>query len=573
MTAIDFTGYNDVNGTYGLGLQNDGRFYPPLLDDEGISGFMNIDLTKNLLVYTPAEGKTATTLSDYLKDVAYVETETAPHKTGLEDNRYRAVAEQDENNIYGHWVQQIGDAYVATRDHLLVDREDFNAPIEYKFKEGTSTEAGTRMWYQRKPANFVEPDWTTAERSTNGWEGVSLPFTAELVTTNQKGEITHFYSGSLESKNDTHSKIGHEYWLREFKKISSSSTPAVAVADFNYPTASSSDFDKTVTNTFLWDYYYEGLGHNYKDQNNDTYQTYYQPNKDGVVNTFSHYPRLTAGSPYIIGFPGATFLEFDLSGNYVASTTAVTKPEKLDPQVITFASEEGATIHVSDDETAGVTFGGYTFKPSYMNETLEAGKFVLNTEGNAYNKLSDVPATYNNDGGKTYTEAEFGNAGTLYTNEACTEEATSWTSETTTYYKRTSQKTASDNDKNHVTPSQSAFRPYFQLASPSGNAVKEYKAPTRSIIFNRESSQMIGQEENEDDITNTGRLYISAKEGKIVVYSTLSAPEKVCIVNTAGALIDNYTIQPGETIETSINASGVYVVNKKKLSVKINDNN
>ena len=82
---------------------------------------------------------------------------------------------------------------------------------------------------------------------------------------------------------------------------------------------------------------------------------------------------------------------------------------------------------------------------------------------------------------------------------------------------------------------------------------------------------MIGQEENEDDITNTGRLYISAKEGMVVVHSTLSAPEKVRIVNTAGALIDNYTIQPGETIETSINASGVYVVNKKKLSVKIKE--
>ncbi|MBO4907584.1 MAG: hypothetical protein J5486_11250 [Bacteroidaceae bacterium] len=536
MTAIDFTdakyGAYETYKAYEKGTVNaaiDNKttelFYPPLLDDEGISGFKNIDLTQNLLVYTLADGKTATTVSSYLTDPLYAETTTAPVKTGLEPDRYRAVDEQETINIHGHWVQQAGETYLATRDHLLVDRQDFNAPIEYKFMAGTSTEAGTRMWYQRKPNNFVEPDWTTAERSTKGWEGVSLPFSAELVTTNQKGEITHFYSGSLESKNGTHSKIGHEYWLREFKKISSSSTPAVAVADFNYPTASSSDFDKTVTNTFLWDYYYEGLGHNQKDLNKDSYQTYYQPNKDGVVNTFLHYPMLTAGSPYIIGFPGATFLEFDLSGSYVASTTANTKPEKLDPQVITFASEEGATIHVSDDETAGVAIDGYTFKPSYMNS-----------------EMKEYPTTPT--GGETYevnyTLNESGNSYNLVTQASPVKTV--------------------------------AFRPYFEgtFKAPA-NGVKEYKAETRSIIFNRESSEMIGQEENEDDITNTGRLYISAKEGMVVVHSTLSAPEKVRIVNTAGALIDNYTIQPGETIETSINASGVYVVNKKKLSVKIKE--
>ena len=44
------------------------------------------------------------------------------------------------------------------------------------------------MWYQRNPDLFVD--------LTKGWETVSLPFTAELVTTQDKGEITHFYSGS-----------------------------------------------------------------------------------------------------------------------------------------------------------------------------------------------------------------------------------------------------------------------------------------------------------------------------------------------------------------------------------------
>ena len=46
-------------------------------------------------------------------------------------------------------------------------------------------------------------------------------------------------------------------------------------------------------------------------------------------------------------------------------------------------------------------------------------------------------ATYGNDGGKTYADAtEFAAAGTLYTDAACTTEATSWT-DGTTYYKKT----------------------------------------------------------------------------------------------------------------------------------------
>ena len=35
--------------------------------------------------------------------------------------------------------------------------------------------------------------------------------------------------------------------------------------------------------------------------------------------------------------------------------------------------------------------------------------------------------------------------------------------------------------------------------------------------------------------------------------------------------ITTFTIQPGETVETRVNASGVYIVNKKKLSVKVKD--
>ena len=184
MTAIDFSGYNDMyaaNGTknaYELKFgpnNNSTKFYAPLLDDDGLTGFNNIDLTKNLLAYTFADGKTATTVSAALADPTYTESTEG----------YRTVAA----NMYalqGHWVQKManpandGIKYESVNDHFLVDKNDFNAPISYKFA------SDKRMWYQRTPDDdeFVT---LTQDALTKGWQGISLPFTAELVTTQQKG--------------------------------------------------------------------------------------------------------------------------------------------------------------------------------------------------------------------------------------------------------------------------------------------------------------------------------------------------------------------------------------------------
>ena len=619
MTAIDFTdakfGSVDSYKAYEKGLRIatiDGKatnvFYPPLLDDDGLSGFKNIDLTQNLLVYTAATGTsaagiTATTVSNYLTDPTYSELDTPETPA-----RYRAVAGQDIGKIHGHWVQQTGSEYVALRDHLLVDKQDFNAPISYKFGDAY------RMWYQRRPDNFVD--------ISSGWEGISLPFTVDLVTTDQKGEITHFYSGSSTSANSD-KKIGHEYWLREFDGIDTSVSPMLA--DFNYPIASSADFDKDVTNDFLWEYYYEAiLGHNHKDYNKDTYQTYYKADGNGLVNQFQHYARQKSGMPYLIGFPGATYYEFDLSGEFKATTTAAPNPVKLNKQVITFASATGESIGISDKETTGVTKEGYTFKPSYMNETLEAGNFVINSDGNAYVQLSDVTETYSTTSstyadatefatakaaavdGKLYTD-EFGTVeagsyadastvyysresdvplytttgstyadaaafatakaaavgGKLYTNELGTEEALDYANASTVYYSRV---LITKNNRNNITSALSAFRPYF---IGSSSPVKEFKGETRSIIFSRNTAEMNGQED--DDINDTGELIIRGRDGRILVTSMLQEAKDIIIVTSAGALIDRYTIQPGDTRETKVNASGVYIVNNKKIAVKIKD--
>jgi hypothetical protein len=515
MTAIDFAGHNDPE--YALGYTTAPWFYPSLLDDDGLLSIVNCDETRNLLVYAPKDKESAETgyvnkathdvLTDYFVDPAYSDYYSNP-------TTYRTVADATSTNtsIYGHLVTAtLTNGYLtATNDHLLVDKEDFNCPIRYQF-DGTH-----RMWYQRKPEDHEYVDFT------KGWQGISIPFTAELVTTDVKGEITHFYSGSETSKNDTNTKIGHEYWLREFKGISEESetvnatTKYFAKASLLYPTAT--DGNKRVENTFLWDYYYENSAvHKQKDENKDTYQTYYES-----ARTYSSYPLLTAATPYILGLPGETYYEFDLSGNFEAEHTAVAI-DKVAKQTISFVSDTGIGIAVSDDEIDKMieefttkTLEGtsknysFTFKPSYMNENLEAGtnNYTLDTDGDSYDK---VPAT---------------------------------------------------GDATKV----SAFRPYFTITanakspspSPSPKNVPEY------IVFDNDYSSM----EGEPQIALDSSLEIYAKDHKIFTTSHLKEATTIRILNVAGITYANYVLQPGETVETRVNIDGVYIVNKKKLLVK-----
>ena len=499
MTAIDFTGYHERNESYEAGLVTSGglpaRFYPPLLDDDGLADFVNIDLTKNLLVYTEEDGQTATVVGNYLsKEPTYAESH----------EKYRTVAKQQTGDIHGHWVAD----GTAPLDHFLVDKQDFNAPIRYDFAEGK------RMWYQRTPDRYIDIAWSndaTPVRSTTGWEDVSLPFKAELVTTNEKGEITHFYGESESSRNRTGTKLGHEYWLREFDGQNGTVTDGIYTANFNYPAANSTDGPKDYSNTFLWDYYYS---HNsYYDQNSDLYQEddanrYYY--KKG--HTYENYPRLAAGTPYIIGFPGERYYEFDLSGKFEASTAKAEQPAKInDPQVITFASKPGITINVSDDETGSVSNGdGYNFKPSYLNESFTAGTgttptYTLNGNGNSYDLV-------------TGTETPV-----------------------VTY----------------------AFRPYFLKTSGSRQ--------TRSIIFSNNGLEELRPDSH---VVEPGTLEIHAVGHNIVVTSSLKFTTDVRILNTAGLTMKTFAIKPGETIETRIFNAGVYIVQDeegkytKKLSVK-----
>ena len=532
MTAIDFTG---GNGDLASGYQrswNDAvtpsstvpgglpeRFYPPLLDDDGLFSIKNIDLTRNLLVYTGTTGgtgvgetptatqQTANIVGAYLLDQSYAEGNATGTGYVAGKAAYHTVGVYDTHSekVLGHWVQGNGGTYTAPRDHMLVDKNDFNAPLQYTFANGK------RMWYQRTPDNFVD--------RTKGWEGISVPFAAEIVTTQTKGELTHFYKTTVtDSKGVNVGSTGHEYWLRCFTSGGSTENDEYK-ANFTYPDAGTNV--KDYTNTFLWDYYYQYAASTPRqDENKDKYQqTYY-----ASTHTFSDYPYSIAAKPYIIGFPGTTYYEFDLSGTFIPDNTrdddVQSPPAKLAKQTVTLASPTGVTIRVSDSETLPggdnwneTTTDGFTFMPSYLNTAIPA------------------PAT---EGNTTTTYYTLNANGSAFTKVAAT--GTS------------------------VLP----FRPYFK-----GEVTSAPVKPYRAITFGRvDDTQFGGSDEQSDpDDGLNGELKIKTKRGRIIVTSSLSDVTTVRIISASGALIRTFKIEPGQTIETQV-ITGIYLVNQTKVAVK-----
>ena len=485
MTAIDLHGHNDANNAYTLALNDNKKFYGPLLDTIGLNSIANRDETRNLLVYAPVgkntngqniNDKTLSTLINYFMEPIYLSEYD-------NSNGYRIVDETDASTVNGHLVNS---NLVSTNDHLLVDKQDFNVPIAYTFGEDN------RMWYQRKPDLYMESQ-------TGGWETVSLPFEVELVTTHQKGEITHFYDGST---------IGHEYWLRELSEV----TSATDQNDEN-KTIFTSVFksldkaqrgSKSVTNTFLWDYYYSKLSgtsdpqrNRAQDKNADEYQVYY--NTD---HTYDNYPYALAGTPYLIGWPGKRYYEFDLSGQFVAQNTA-DNPSKLEKQMITFASETGASIEVTDDEYENAKVQSstngykYTFVPTYQTKPV-TDAYLMNTDGNKFEQKA---------------------IGTTV-----------------------------------------PFRPYFTVSASSNAQKRGTRANMLYIGYQGESDQL------EETVVNHG-LFIYSENMNICVESTLEYPAQVTIMTVAGKVLKQFTILPATKVSVPVNSRGVYLVNHFKIAV------
>ena len=358
MTALDLTGYND--NTWNDGWSN-GVFMTKVLDFNSLTGFRSDGQTRNLLVYTPyGTNTTNTILVNYLADQGY---------TMGDYNSVAVLDYEDESRVKGHLVHTSyydnDDKYYAHGNQFLVDKQDFNVPIEYNF------ESRTHMWYQRTPERFVES-------MDAGWNVISLPFTAEYVTTQTKGELTHFYGSS---------KDGHEYWLREFNSVSTTSENEVSTskAMFQAP-AAVDDNTKDYGNTFLWDWYYSRS--NRDDKNEDKYYEYYSGDHE-----YEDYPFYAAGQPYLIGLPGLRFYEFDLSGQFMAQGT-YSQPGRVPAQTLTFISPDaGTTIKVTDTEYASSkstnTHDGYIFTPTYQTKDV-TDAYLLTNDGASFKKSASA---------------------------------------------------------------------------------------------------------------------------------------------------------------------------------------
>ena len=497
MTAIDFAGYQEgtEKSAYTLGYHSN-LFYQPLLDDEGLNSINTRGQTPNLLVYAPAvdvNEKTHDVLNGYYADEPQYGDCNEESTAYNDGSNYNRVAKADASKVVGHLIQATDGKPTATNDHLLVDKQDFYCPIAYTFDDDS------RMWYQRTPDNYVD--------RLSGWETISLPFKVETVTTDKKGELTHFYEGS---------KTGHEYWLREYNDMESANNELTAMFGTLAKASGNNPPPKTVNNTFLWDIFYKGL-HSQQDANEDEYQEYYS--KDERV--YEKYPRMMAGTPYLIGFPGETYYEFDLSGNFKAETTSSGNPDTItvSRQILTFASDFGAEVDASDHEQ-GTTYEGYLFKTSYLNESLTGNNWVLNAK-NDQNKSSfdKTPAT------------------------------------------ATAQTPAIS-----VLP----FRPYFAKPSTSSNPAPKH-AFTR-IHISSDSGIDINEKDTQDNVAESMEFY--TKKNKVVVTSHMRSTADVGIFNVSGMCVASFNIEPGETVETPVYNSGVYIIRAggghytKKVSVK-----
>ena len=101
------------------------------------------------------------------------------------------------------------------------------------------------------------------------------------------------------------------------------------------------------------------------------------------------------GTPYLVGFPGTTYYEFDLSGNFVAKNTASPAPAKLEPQVITFASKTGESVAISDSELEDGAVGPYSnyyYKPNYLNIEVPENGYIMAADGGSYSKVEATTA-------------------------------------------------------------------------------------------------------------------------------------------------------------------------------------
>jgi hypothetical protein len=116
------------------------------------------------------------------------------------------------------------------------------------------------------------------------------------------------------------------------------------------------------------------------------------------------------------------------------------------------------------------------------------------------------------------------------------------------------------------------FRPYFIAGALSSPAPSTRGA--QYIVFDDDNSSFAIGDEDPGEGEVSGGLLFSVRKHAIVVTSSLRKAADVRIVNVNGQTIAAFDIQPGESIETPVRSSGVYIIRaaggryQKKLAVK-----
>lgn len=457
VTAIDFTG-KDTDGS---------TFANSWLDFDGVKSIYLKGLTRNMLIYADASQEDS--YSVLMRAANEPELFVNPEKS----YNTVAVVQEAEYPLFHLVGKQLNEEYRAATSQFLVDKQNFAAPKSYSFNDGYY------MWYQRRPAYY-------ANSSTDGWEGLILPFTADLVTTQDKGEITHFYGNSDK---------GHEYWLRGFAGVTDGKAqfvrPMSNVGDAGYDSRYKSGYN-AVSNSFLYDTYYNK---NYRDDANaDDYFEYYN-----TTRNYSDYIWTTMNVPYIVAYPGVAYYEFDMSGNFVAENTATPAPAKLDAQVVTYVSKEEQNIDIYKPSDLTSNVNGYILYGSYLNTpAAETGSFYkIDANGSGFAVSSDN------------TEAAV------------------------------------------------PFRVYLKASSQG--------APTRGDVL--EYIPIGGDADYIAEQAPLRGLNIYGKNHVIYIESSLDFETVVTVYSTSGQIIARVDVAPGATVKVPVNATGVYIVNRKKVMI------
>jgi len=106
----------------------------------------------------------------------------------------------------------------------------------------------------------------------------------------------------------------------------------------------------------------------------------------------------------------------------------------------------------------------------------------------------------------------------------------------------------------------SAFRPYIVVAGSATTRGTEPKENVERVVFDNDSPQILLPKDDRSKNLNDGTMDIYAKRNKVVVESNLRYVTDVRIVNVAGMTLSSFSIEPGESIETRVETSGVYIV-------------